>query len=414
MPTGQELLDAEIADVKLKIKNSTSPKLTKGFVRKLRNLEQKAGDQRIGIDAKSGTKGRVAVDTGKQAHHRTSLNNAAAFFEDLDIPEKTIMGQKFAQYGLVPGDLTMNRLDMFAELHQGGIHAIERFLGLEGKPYFKPGATLVEKLAVVESFAADQKLLSSLADRMQFSAEFKTPGLTERVLSTATTKSAEEYKTKANRRLANQKLDFLQYIPEQHEVATALGPQLQSQNKARLAALDAYFNDDNSFDVARLKKDVATNKFVLPTPEPATPFEMSKGSAKLNRKQLTALAAMGVTTYSALGSVASAAETAGRTQLAQQSGNPLDYVQAGLSGVSLAGDAVGVFPPAGPVGEIVSTVADVANIGIDVARDPEPLVNVYNKIKEDPLNELEYLGKQAGKALSFFGSAVRMASPLGL
>ena len=283
MPTGQELLDAKIADVKLKIKNSTSPKLTKGFVRKLRNLQQKAGNQRIGIDAKSGTKGRVAVDTGKQAHHRTSLNNAAAFFEDLDIPEKTIIGQKFAQYGLVPGDLTMNRLDMFAELHQGGIHAIERFLGLEGKPYFKPGATLVEKLAAVESFAADQKLLSSLADRMQFSAEFKTPGLTERVLSTATTKSAEEYKTKANRRLANQKLDFLQYIPEQHEVATALGPQLQSQNKARLAALDAYFNDDNSFDVARLKKDVNTNKFVLPTPEPATPFEMSKGSAKLNR-----------------------------------------------------------------------------------------------------------------------------------
>jgi len=283
MPTGQELLDAKIADVKLKIKNSTSPKLTKGFVRKLRNLQQKAGNQRIGIDAKGGTKGRVAVDTGKQAHHRTSLNNAAAFFEDLDIPEKTIIGQKFAQYGLVPGDLTMNRLDMFAELHQGGIHAIERFLGLEGKPYFKPGATLVEKLAAVESFAADQKLLSSLADRMQFSAEFKTPGLTERVLSTATTKSAEEYKTKANRRLANQKLDFLQYIPEQHEVATALGPQLQSQNKARLAALDAYFNDDNSFDVARLKKDVNTNKFVLPTPEPATPFEMSKGSAKLNR-----------------------------------------------------------------------------------------------------------------------------------
>ena len=123
-------------------------------------------------------------------------------------------------------------------------------------------------------------------------------------------------------------------------------------------------------------------------------MSFEKGGARLNRKQLTALAAMGVTTYSALGSVASAAETAGRTQLAQQSGNPLDYVQAGLSGVSLAGDAVGVFPPAGPVGEAVSTVADVANIGIDTARDPEPLVNVYNKIKEDPLNELEYVGKQ--------------------
>jgi hypothetical protein len=123
-------------------------------------------------------------------------------------------------------------------------------------------------------------------------------------------------------------------------------------------------------------------------------FDFNKGGARINRKQLTALAATGVTTYSALGSAASAVETAGRTQLAQESGNPLDYVQAGLSGTSLAGDTIGLFPPAGPVGEVVSTVADVANIGIDVARDPEPLVNVYNKIKEDPLNEAEYLGKQ--------------------
>lgn len=406
MPTGQEAFDAKIADLKLKIKNSTSPKLTKGFVRKLRNLQQKAGNQRIGIDAKGGTKGRVAVDTGKQAHHRTSLNNAATFFEDLDIPEKTIMGQKFAQYGLVPGDLTMNRLDMFAELHQGGIHTIERYLGLEGKPYFKPNATFVEKLAAVESFAADQKLLSSLADRMQFSAEFKTPGLTQRVLSTATDDLAEAYKTKAKRRLAGQKLDFLEYIPEQHEIATALGPQLESQNKARLAALDAYFNADNSFDVNRLKKDVADNKFVLPTSEPATPFEMSKGAARLNRKQLTMLAAAGVTTYSVLGTAASAAETAGRTQIAQESGNPLDYVQAGLSGVSLAGDVVGTFPPAAPVGEAVSTVADVANIGIDTARDPEPLINVYNKIKEDPLNELEYAGKQVMGGLKKVAGAI--------
>jgi len=36
---------------------------------------------------------------------------------------------------------------------------------------------------------------------------------------------------------------------------------------------------------------------------------------------------------------------------------------------------------------------------------------VADKIIRDPLNELEYFGKQA---LSFFGSAVRMASPLGL
>jgi hypothetical protein len=282
MPTGQELFDAEIAKIKLKIKKSPSAAVTKRLVRQLRNLRQKAGNQRIGIDAKGGKKGRVAVDTGKQAHHRTSLNNAAAFFEDLDIPEKVIMGQRFAQYGLTPGDLTMNRLDMFAELHQGGIHKIERSLGLEGKQYFKPDASLKEKLAAVEAFAADQKLLASIADRMQFSAEFQTSGLTKRVESTATSELAAEYSEKGTRRLKGQKADFLEYIPEQHEVATALGPQMASKNDARLIALEPYFNSEGVFDAKRLDADVKAGNFILPkssaaVPVPRTPLKFNKG-----------------------------------------------------------------------------------------------------------------------------------------
>tara|TARA_R110002012_G_scaffold195475_1_gene363701 strand:- start:55 stop:1011 length:957 start_codon:yes stop_codon:yes gene_type:complete len=154
--------------------------------------------------------------------------------------------------------------------------------------------------------------------------------------------------------------------------------------------------DFSKADLDNRKKafDVLYKDFIQADIDKKSSLLLKGGGVRLNRKQLTMLAAAGVTTYSALGTAASAAETAGRTQMAQESGNPLDYVQAGLSGVSLAGDVVGAFPPAGPVGEAVSTVADVANIGIDVARDPEPLVNVYNKIKEDPLNEAEYLGKQ--------------------
>lgn len=154
--------------------------------------------------------------------------------------------------------------------------------------------------------------------------------------------------------------------------------------------------DFSKADLDNRKKafDVLYKDFIQADIDKKSSLLLKGGGVRLNRKQLTMLAAAGVTTYSALGTAASAAETAGRTQMAQESGNPLDYVQAGLSGVSLAGDVVGAFPPAGPVGEVVSTVADVANIGIDVARDPEPLVNVYNKIKEDPLNEAEYLGKQ--------------------
>ena len=166
--------------------------------------------------------------------------------------------------------------------------------------------------------------------------------------------------------------------------------------------------DFSKADLDNRKKafDVLYKDFIQADIDKKSSLLLKGGGVRLNSKQLTALAAMGVTTYSALGSVASAAETAGRTQLAQQSGNPLDYVQAGLSGVSLAGDAVGVFPPAGPVGEIVSTVADVANIGIDVARAPEPLINAYNKIRKDPLNEAEYLGKQIMGGLKNVAGAV--------
>ena len=438
MATGQELFDAEIAKIRLKIKKSPSSAVTKRLVRELRNLQEKPGNQRTGIEAKGGTKGKYAVDTGKQAHHRTSLNNAAAFFEDLDIPEKVIMGQKFAQYGLTPGDLTTNRLDMFSELHQGGIHSIERYLNLEGKQYFKAGASLQQKLAAVEEFAADQKLLASIADRMQFTAEQSTFGLSRRIESTATNKLAEEYITKRGRRLKNQKLDFLEYIPENHEVARALGPQMQSNNANRLAALEQYFNPDGTFDTKRLKADKDAGIFTLPKAGPATefstiPLDISKGSVKFKRAQMTALAGAGLAGVSMLGTAASAAETVGRGQIAAETKDPMDIVQAGLSGLSLAGDVVPV------VGEVVSTPADLLNMAIDRRRERATEAEAYKqtsqileknpykpaqttdgsipelvqteksaleKITSDPLNELEYAGKQILGGLKTVGGAI--------
>lgn len=113
------------------------------------------------------------------------------------------------------------------------------------------------------------------------------------------------------------------------------------------------------------------------------------GNVRMRRRQMTTLAGLGVGTLSMLGTASSAAETAGRTQIALETGNPLDKLQAGIASTSLAADLI-----PHPAAEIVSTPADLLNIGIDTARDPEPLINAYNKIKEDPLNEAKYLGKQ--------------------
>ena len=101
-----------------------------------------------------------------------------------------------------------------------------------------------------------------------------------------------------------------------------------------------------------------------------------------NRAQMTALAGAGIAALGPLGTAASAAETAGRTQIAQETGNPLDYVQAGIAGVSTAADVASYAPPLAPVASAVSTATDVTNVAIDTARSI------------DIGNELKYIGGQ--------------------
>lgn len=92
----------------------------------------------------------------------------------------------------------------------------------------------------------------------------------------------------------------------------------------------------------------------------------------MRRKVAKGLALTGVAAIGPFGTAASAAETTERYKTAQETGDIADELQAGLSGVSLAGDIASYVPPLAPIGEAVSTTADVANIGIDLYReDPE-------------------------------------------
>lgn len=81
------------------------------------------------------------------------------------------------------------------------------------------------------------------------------------------------------------------------------------------------------------------------------------------RIQARNLALFGLGAVGWAGTAASAAETGMRTKLAMETKDPLDIAQAGLSGLSTAGDVLG------PVGEIVSTPADVLNVAIDRRRE---------------------------------------------
>ena len=95
-----------------------------------------------------------------------------------------------------------------------------------------------------------------------------------------------------------------------------------------------------------------------------------------NRRALTALAVGGVATLGPLSTAASAAETAGRVKLAQQTKDPADIAQAGIAGVSTLADMGTYFPLTAAPAEAVSTAADGLNVIIDKARAPTKPVQI--------------------------------------
>ena len=190
--------------------------------RSLRDLNQRRAGMRTGIDPKGGSAKRIPTQPTMQLHHAgSSLNNAAPFFEGLDIPEKLLMERRMAQFGIVPADVTMNALAMFTPLHQAGIHKLERDLKLEGKQYFKPGASFQEKLEAVEAFAADQSYLQRVAQEAQFKAQFEKGGVRMRVEATPTAEASAQFEDIERRRAKEVTRDIREYGPETHRIAGA-------------------------------------------------------------------------------------------------------------------------------------------------------------------------------------------------
>jgi len=86
------------------------------------------------------------------------------------------------------------------------------------------------------------------------------------------------------------------------------------------------------------------------------------------RKKAAIAAGAGLAGVSILGTGASAAETETRRQIASQTGDIADTIQAGISGVSLAADLASYTPIGAVPGTIVSSGADALNIVVDMFR----------------------------------------------
>jgi hypothetical protein len=188
-------------------------------------------------------------------------------------------------------------------------------------------------------------------------------------------------------------------IPDPDEIGPMLGSQLDRDETigsqfGRVSEEQQRVMKETGFDprygkpatgerLAEVTQDVTRSKRLVPeipktggrlAPVLATEAAGNRALAQQlmpNRRALTALAAGGVATLGPLATTASAAETAGRFQIAQQTKDPADIVQAGIAGVSTLADIGTYVPPIALPAEAVSTGADMLNVGIDTVRSPE-------------------------------------------
>jgi len=125
----------------------------------------------------------------------------------------------------------------------------------------------------------------------------------------------------------------------------------------------------------RVVPSKTANTFQFPS-EQGVPFENLNDLKKL----ATGLAAGGAAAlYGGMGTAASAAEVGVRSKIAEQTQNPIDRLQQGIAGASLAADVASYAPPLAIPASIASGALDVTNMGIDTVR------NLYD--------ELDNLGK---------------------
>ena len=99
------------------------------------------------------------------------------------------------------------------------------------------------------------------------------------------------------------------------------------------------------------------------------PIQTVDGGIRFQRRAAMAAAAGGALAPAFLGTAASASELQMRTKIAEQTKNPLDRVQQGIAGTSLALDAASYIPVAAVPAGIASAGLDVVNVGIDTGRE---------------------------------------------
>ena len=203
-----------------------------------------------------------------------------------------------------------------------------------------------------------------------------------KTLTAAETADADALVEALAPRISNQLEDVkvgIQTDSPRVEAVRALDPRLK----------DAYKATNTAEDIAEMKGVIQTipEENIIQTYRPLPEFK--GGSMRLKAARAIPLIGIGVTAY-----------VAGGQALAG------DLVGAGGTLLDEAVSEVGLDSQPAASGTLTDAPRQHQAI---LERQANP--TVADKIIKDPLNELEYVGKQV---MSFFGGAIRMASPLGL
>lgn len=121
-------------------------------------------------------------------------------------------------------------------------------------------------------------------------------------------------------------------------------------------------------DTLKKEKKQIANRRSTKTKAKPEPEVLKQIRIQNMRKMAGTAAAAGLAGISILGTGASAAETKTRTDIALETGDIADKLQAGISGVSLSADVASYTGVGAIPGAIVSSAADATNIFIDQFR----------------------------------------------
>lgn len=307
----------------------------------------------------------------EEKHHQMGLNTYERYTEGMSPQQKALVDERLASKGLYRGNTGLNRIDLPRRFHESskhpgylGAHQVTKSMGIDSKAELERIASLTpeQKLNELDSFVEKQVNHRRVGQQKRMEQFMLEPGNN----------------------------------PDTNVFGGNFSQQvLQDRNPT------ATTKQANALQVERGKASLQPG------------LQVSGGNVRIRPAQVVR-AARGVSPmWASLPLGVTALGMSGQSALANPSAETIEDV--GWDAANLVADAASLIPIPPVIAAAEGTqkllgVAHQARLGQRALADQEGLPGPLEKIAKDPLNELEYAGKQV---MNFFGDALRMGSEAG-